>query len=170
MKNNLKLTAKDITLIGLMTAIIEVCKVLMKDLPNIELTTFWIIMFTLYFGKKIIYVIPTFIIIEGAMFGFGMWWIMYLYLWPLLALVTWIFRKNNSPWFWAVIAGLFGLFFGFFGSFPYIVTSGLYAAFAWWIQGIPWDIMHAIGNFLLMLILYKPIRYVMNRVNNILIA
>ena len=55
MGNSLKLSAKDITLIGLMVAIIEVCKVLMKDLPNIELTTFWIIMFTLYFGKKIIY-------------------------------------------------------------------------------------------------------------------
>lgn len=170
MKNNLKLTAKDITLIGLMIAIIEVCKVVMKDLPNIELTTFWIIMFTLYFGKKIIYVIPAFIIIEGTMFGFGMWWIMYLYLWPLLALVTWVFRKHNSAWFWSVIAGLFGLFFGLFGSFPYVITSGLYAAFTWWIQGIPWDITHAIANFLLMLVLYQPIRRVMNRVNNMLIA
>lgn len=170
MGNSLKLSAKDITLIGLMVAIIEVCKVLMKDLPNIELTTFWIIMFTLYFGKKVIYVVPTFIIIEGTMFGFGMWWIMYLYLWPLLALVTWIFRKNNSAWFWSVIAGLFGLFFGFFGSFPYIVTSGLHAAFAWWVQGIPWDITHAIANCTLMLVLYKPIRQIMNRVNNMLIA
>lgn len=166
MKNHLKLTAKDMTRIGLMIAIIEVCKVLMKDLPNIELTTFWIILFTLYFGKKIIYVIPAFILIEGAMFGFGMWWIMYLYLWPLLAFVTWSFRKNNSAWFWAVIAGIFGLFFGFFGSFPYFVTSGPYAAFAWWIQGIPWDITHAIGNFLIMLILYRPIRHAMNLVNN----
>ena len=170
MGNSLKLSAKDITLIGLMVAIIEVCKVLMKDLPNIELTTFWIIMFTLYFGKKIIYVVPTFIIIEGTMFGFGMWWIMYLYLWPLLALVTWVFRKNNSAWFWAVIAGIFGLFFGFFGSFPYIVTSGPLAAFTWWIQGIPWDITHAVANFVLMLVLYQPIRQIMNRVNNMLIA
>ena len=170
MGNSLKLSAKDITLIGLMVAIIEVCKVLMKDLPNIELTTVWIIMFTLYFGKKIIYVVPTFIIIEGTMFGFGMWWIMYLYLWPLLAFVTWSFRKNNSAWFWAVIAGIFGLFFGFFGSFPYIVTSGPLAAFTWWIQGIPWDITHAVANFVLMLVLYQPIRQIMNRVNNMLIA
>lgn len=162
----MRLKAKDITIIGLMIAIIEVCKFLMKDLPNIELTTFWIILFTLYFGRKIIYVIPAFIMIEGAMFGFGIWWIMYLYLWPLLALVTWIFRKQDSAWFWAVISGLFGLFFGLFGSFPYIVISGIYGAFAWWIQGIPWDITHAIGNFLIMLILYRPIRHAMNLVNN----
>ena len=135
----MKLVAKDITLIGLMVAIIEVCKVIMKDIPNIELTTFWIIMFTLYFGKRIIYVIPTFVVIEGLMFGFGMWWIMYLYLWPILAVVTWLMRKNDGAWFWAMIAALFGLLFGFFGAFPYIVTSGIYGAFAWWIQGIPWE-------------------------------
>lgn len=169
-KNSLKLTARDITLIGLMVAIIEVCKVVMKDLPNIELTTFWVIMFTLYFGRRILFVIPTFVLIEGMMFGFGMWWIMYLYLWPLLALAAWSFRKTNSVWVWAVIAGMFGLLFGLFGAVPYVFTSGPYAAFAWWVQGIPWDITHGIANFVLMFILYHPIRHVMNQVNNMLIA
>ena len=164
-ENTFKLTAKDITLIGLMVAIIEVCKIVMKDIPNVELTTFWVIMFTLYFGKKIAYVIPTFIVIEGLLFGFGLWWIMYLYLWPLLALVTWKFRKMNSAWNWAVISGLFGLLFGFFGAFLYVVTSGIPTAIAWWIQGIPWDITHGVANFALMLVLFRPIRNVMNRVN-----
>lgn len=166
----MKLVAKDITLIGLMVAIIEVCKLIMKDIPNIELTTFWVIMFTLYFKKKIIYVIPTFVIIEGVMFGFGIWWVMYIYIWPLLALVTWMMRKNDEAWLWAMIAGVFGLLFGFFGAFPYVLTSGIAGAFAWWIRGIPWDITHAIGNFILMLILYRPIRNAMNHVNNMSVA
>lgn len=169
-KSRIKLTAQDITLIGLMVAVIEVCKLFIKDIPNIELTTFWIIMFTLYFGKRILFVILAFILLEGMMFGFGMWWIMYLYLWPLLALVTWLFRKTNSVWIWATLAGVFGLLFGFFGAIPYIVTSGIYAAFSWWVQGIPWDIVHGIGNFVIMLVLYRPIRQIMNRVNNMLIA
>ena len=164
-ENTFKLTAKDITLIGLMVAIIEVCKIVMKDIPNVELTSFLVIMFTLYFGKKIAYVIPTFIVIEGLLFGFGLWWIMYLYLWPLLALVTWKFRKMNSAWNWAVVSGMFGLLFGFFGAFPYVVTSGIPTAIAWWIQGIPWDITHGVANFALMLVLFRPIRNVMNRVN-----
>lgn len=169
-EDNYKLTAKDITLIGLMVAIIEVCKVIMKDIPNVELTSFWVIMFTLYFGKKIIYVIPTFIIIEGLLFGFGLWWIMYLYLWPLLAFVTWKLRNMDSAWNWAIVSGMFGLLFGFFGAIPYAVISGIPTAIAWWIQGIPWDITHGIANFVIMLVLYKPIRNVMNRVNNMLIA
>ena len=155
-------------MIGMMIAIIEVCKVVMMHIPNIELTTFWIIMFTLYFGNKILYVVPAFILIEGCMFGFGMWWIMYLYLWPLLALVTWIFRKSDSIWTWATISGMFGLLFGFFGAFPYIVTSGVYGAFTWWIAGIPWDIVHCIGNIVLMVVLYHPIRYVMKQVNRLM--
>lgn len=166
----MKLVAKDITLIGLMVAIIEVCKLVMKDIPNVELTTFWVIMFTLYFDKRIIYVIPTFIMIEGLLFGFGIWWIMYLYLWPLLAVVTWTMRKNDGAWFWAIIAALFGLLFGFFGAFPYIAISGIHGAIAWWIQGIPWDVTHAIGNFVLMLILYRPIKNVMNRVRDMIIV
>ena len=165
----MKLLAKDITLIGLMVAIIEVCKVIMKDIPNIELTTFWVMMFTLYFRKKIIYVIPTFIIIEGFLFGFGMWWIMYLYLWPLLAIVTWLMCKNKESWVCAIVSALFGLLFGFFGAIPYVITSGIYGAITWWIRGIPWDITHAIGNFVLMLILHQPIKNVMNRVNKELI-
>jgi len=166
----MKLSVRDIVVIGMMVAIIEVCKVLMMNIPNIELTTFWIIMFTLYFGKNILYVIPAFILIEGVMFGFGMWWIMYLYLWPLLALVVWFLKKSDSVWTWATIACVFGLLFGFFGAIPYIVTSGLAGAIAWWIAGIPWDITHGIGNFLIMLILYHPIRQIMKKINKILIA
>ena len=56
-KNNkkYKLTIRDIALIGMMVAVIEVCKAALNFLPNIELTTFWIIMFTLFFGWKILW-------------------------------------------------------------------------------------------------------------------
>ena len=111
MKNR-KLTIKDITLIGLMVAVIEVCKVTLMSIPNVELNSFWIIMFTLFFGWKIIFVIPVFILIEGAMFGFHIWWIMYLYAWPLLALITWINRKKDSVLFFSILSAMFGLCFG----------------------------------------------------------
>ena len=171
MKRSLKagLTIKEITLIGMMIAVIEVCKVALSGIPNVELTSFWIIMFTLFFGKRILFVIPAFILIEGTMYGVHLWWIMYLYAWPLLAFVTWIFRKQDSVWFFSILSGLFGLMFGFLCSFPYVaigavdggIKNGLYAGFTWWVAGIPWDIVHGVANFVLMLILYTPIRTVM---------
>lgn len=165
-------TLKDITLIGMMVAVIEVCKVAMGFLPNIELTTFWIIMFTLFFGRKIIMVVPVFILIEGLMYGFGMWWIMYLYMWPSLAIISWIFRKQDNVWFWSILSGIYGLLFGFFCAIPYAVIgtvdggirSGLYAGFTWWVAGIPWDLVHGAGNFVLMMILYRPIYNVIKKV------
>lgn len=165
------LTIKDICLIGIMTAVIEVCKAVLSFLPNIELTTFWLIMFTLYFGRKSAFVVPVFILLEGCIYGFGMWWIMYLYLWPLLVFLTWVFRRQDTVWFWSILSAMFGLCFGLFGAIPYAVTgtigaslkAGLSAAFAWWVAGIPWDIVHGVGNFFLMLILYRPIRGIMQK-------
>lgn len=154
-------------------AVIEVCKATMTFLPNIELTTFWLIMFTLFFGKKVVFVVPVFILIEGCLYGFGSWWIMYLYTWPLLVLVTWIYRKQESLWFWSVLSAVFGLLFGLFCSIPYYVLGaidgglrgGLHAGFTWWVAGIPWDLVHGISNFVLMMVLYKPVCVIMKKVS-----
>lgn len=165
----MKITIKDITLIAMMVAIIEVCKVTLSFLPNIEVTTFWLIMFTIYFGRKIVYVVPIFIILEGAIYGFGTWWLMYLFAWPLLVFICYIFKNNKSIWFWSIFSGAFGLFFGALCSIPYVIIcafssgikTGIQLGIAWWIAGIPWDIVHGIGNFVIMLVLYIPIKLIL---------
>lgn len=166
-----KISINDICLIGIMVAVIEVCKLVLSFLPNVELTSFWLIMFTLFFGWKVAFVVPVFILIEGCVYGFGSWWIMYLYTWPLLVLVVWLCRKQTSPWFFSVLSGVFGLLFGLFCSLPYVVMgawdggihAGLRTGFTWWVAGIPWDLVHGIANFVLMLVLYQPIYTIMQR-------
>ena len=156
-----KLTVSDMAHIGMMVAIIEVCKVVLMGVPNIELTTFWIIMFTLYFGKRI--------------FGFHIWWIMYLYMWPSLAFLTRLLKKVDSVWAYSFLSAMYGLLFGFFCAIPYVVIgtvdggikNGLYTGFTWWVAGIPYDLLHGIGNFVFMLILYRPIRNIMNKLPQI---
>lgn len=155
-----------------MIALIEVCKSALLFLPNIELTSFLIIMFMLFYGRKTYIIIPAFILVEGCLYGFGLWWIMYLYAWPLLALVTWIFRRQDSKLFWSVVSCVFGLSFGLLCSFPYFfiglssggVKSGLITQFSWWIAGIPWDIVHGVGNFVIMFVLYQPISMAMKKI------
>lgn len=167
---------RDITMIGVMVAVIEVCKVTMAVLPNIELTTFWIIMFTLFLGKKSAFAVPVFILIEGTIWGFGLWWIMYLYIWPLLALMTWIFRKQDNIWFWSILSSVFGLAFGALSAIPYFfigfssggIRGGISGMFSYWIAGIPFDITHGIANFVLMMVLYKPVKHIMSKAKNLL--
>lgn len=171
-RNYGKIAVKDITFIGMMVAVIEVCKFAFAVLPNIELTSFWLILFTICFGWRIVFVVPVFILIEGAVYGVGPWWVSYLYVWPLLVLFAWIFRKKDDVWFWSILSGAFGLSFGALCALYYIVVGagdgglrdGLHAGFTWWISGIPWDIVHGVGNFVVMLVLYRPMKFVMNEI------
>ncbi len=166
-----KIALKDIAVTGLMVATIEVAKMALSFLPNIELTSFLLILYTLTFGRKVAYTVPVFILIEGMVYGFNLWWIMYLYAWPLLVFLTHIFKKNTSVWFFSVFSGIFGLMFGALCSIPYFfigwsggtIMSGIAHAATWWVAGIPWDITHCIGNFVIMLLLYTPARHTLQR-------
>ena len=107
-KGKHKIAAGDVALIGVMTAVIIVCKEVLSFLPNIELVSFWIIMFTLFFKWRVFFAVPVFVLIEGFLYGMNIWWIMYLYAWPLLALMTYLWRRQKSVWFWSVLSGAFG--------------------------------------------------------------
>ena len=143
MEKNKKLTTKDVAFIGMAIAIIEVCKIALQGIPNVETTTFWIMMFTMVLGGKMLFVIPAFILIEGCIYGFGLWWVMYIYAWPLLAFIAWLIRKNDSVLLYSIISALFGLFFGALCSIPYFFIGGFAMMFNWWIAGIPFDISHS---------------------------
>lgn len=157
------LKVKDIAQIGMMIATIEVAKNALAFLPNVELVTLLFILYTLTFGRKVLFVVPAFILLEGTIYGFGLWWVMYLYTWPLLVFITWLFRRQESVLFWSVLSGVFGLMFGALCSIPYFIGGGGAAGVAWWIAGIPYDILHCIANFLICLILYVPLRGILHK-------
>lgn len=152
-------------MIGMMVAMIEAAKTALAAIPNVELVSLLIILFTLFFGKKIIYVIGAFVLVEGLIYGFGIWWVMYLYAWPLLAYVTWLFRKQTSVWVFAAVSGVFGLLFGALCSIPYFFIGGWNMGFSWWIAGIPYDLIHGVSNFVVCLILFVPLRKVLGKLN-----
>ena len=64
-----------------------------------------------------------------------------------------------------MISGIFGLSFGLLCAIPYIFTSGIYGAFTWWVAGIPFDLIHGIANFVIMLVLHKPMKTVMAKMS-----
>ena len=175
-KNIAILTVKEIALMGMMVAVIESCKIALSFLPNVETTTFWLILFTLFFGWRIVFVVPVFILLEVSMYGPHLWVIMYAYIWPLLVLLVFFFRKQTNVWFWCILSGFFGLSFGMLCAIPYVVIgtvgnslrSGLYAGFTWWVAGIPWDLVHGVANFLIMMVLYNPVKGIMVQVKKMI--
>ena len=163
-------------MVGLMVAMIEALKLCMQALPNIELTSFLLILFTLHFGRLTAFAVPVFILIEGAVYGFGLWWVMYLYAWPLLVFAAHLCRRADSAFFWAAFSGVFGLLFGLLCAVPYFFiglagggfTQGLTQFFAWWVAGIPFDLIHCASNFILMLALYRPVSRLLRHLPDIL--
>lgn len=163
--HNNTLTIKDIALVGVMTATLEAGKMAMTFLPNVEVVSLFIILYTLAFGRKTVYAIFTFIFLEGCLYGFGLWWIMYLYAWPMLSFLAWCLRKYDTPLPYAVLSGVFGLFFGALCAIPYFFIGGWSMAFTWWVSGIPYDLVHCGANFVLCLILFKPLHRCLSTIN-----
>jgi len=156
---------KDIVIIGMLSAIMITVQVAFAFLPNIELVSLLIILYTLVLGRKTLFIIYVFVILEGLLYGFGLWWFNYLYIWTVLFLIVWLLRSIRSPFLWAIVSGLYGLSFGALCSIPYFILSGIPTGFAYWIAGIPFDITHAISNFTITLVLFYPLFYILNKIN-----
>lgn len=149
---------------AMMGVLLTVSKEVMAFLPNFEPVTLLIVLFTLCFGPMAAGAVAVFLLLEGLLYGFGSWWVMYLYVWPLLCGLTLLLRGMDKAWQWAVFAGLFGLGFGTLCSLAYLPVGGVRMALAWIASGLPFDLMHGGGNFLLMLVLYRPLRKALEKI------
>ena len=156
---------KTIVIMGLLSAILIIGQVGMSFLPNIEIVTPFILVYTLIFKKKVFCIIYAFVFLEGLIYGFGIWWANYLYVWAVLAIIVLLLQKNQSVIIWAVVAGAYGLLFGALCSIPYFISGGIGAGLAYWTSGIPFDITHCIGNFITTLIIFKPTYSVLKKLN-----
>lgn len=147
-----------------MAALIFASKVALAALPNINLNSLLIILTVVFFGWKSLYTVYVYVMLEGLVFGFSIWWFGYLYVWAILVVVAMLLRKNDSAVIWAVIAGLYGLIFGPLMYLEYFAINGGWEMFfAMWVSGIPYDLAHCGGNFVFTLVLYRPLHKVMER-------
>ncbi|MCL1830912.1 MAG: hypothetical protein FWG21_05725 [Oscillospiraceae bacterium] len=161
---NAKTTVRDITIPAIAAALLVGVQVGLSMLPNIELVSLLVILYTLHLRKKTLYIIYIFAVVEGIIFGFHIWWFVYLYIWTLLFIIAYIFRTSRSPFFWAIIGGIFGLLFGALSSIPYFFISGIGGGITYIIAGIKFDLLHCAGNFALILTLFKSLDKALTRI------
>lgn len=167
MTSNWKLSVRDLVLIALLGALLLAVQVALAVIPNVELVSLLVIVYTLVFRAKVIPMIYIFAVLEGLIYGFGIWWIMYLYVWTLLAGVTYLFRKMETTVGWAILSAAFGLLFGLLCSIPYLFVGGFSMMLAWWASGLLFDVLHCVGNFVVCLLLYKPLLRVLQKLNRV---
>ena len=159
-----KLSVRELCILSLMAALIFGTKVALASIPNINLNAVLIILTVVFFGWKALYTVYVYVLLEGLVFGFSVWWVGYLYVWAVLVVVVMLFRRNDSALFWAVVAGVFGLCFGLMMYLEWFAINGGWEAFfAMWVAGIPYDLTHCAGNFAFTLVLYRPLHTVLKK-------
>ena len=163
MDKNYRLPLGETVLFGMLGALMFALQVVMAPLPNIEPVSLLVMLFAVVFGWRALYATYVYVTMEILWFGLGTWNFNYLYIWAVLALAAVLLRKMDQPLGWALVSGVFGLCFGalcapvdvFIGGFSYAVTK--------WLSGIPFDVAHCAGNFVLTLVLWKPLRALMEK-------
>lgn len=138
-------------------------KVAMSGLPNIEPVSLFVMLYAVVFGKKSIYPIYIYIVMEFLCYGLHLWSINYLYVWMILAVSAWLLRDVKNPLVWALLCGGFGLLFGLLCTPVYAISGGIGYAVSWWISGVPFDLVHAAGNFVMALVLFVPLRKLLTK-------
>ena len=149
----MKITIREMTVFGMLGALMYASKMVMEVAPNIHLLGVFTIAFTVVYGKKALYPIYVYVFLNGALAGFNTWWIPYLYVWTVLWVVTMLLPKNMpkkmAPIIYMIVCALHGFGFGIL----YAPSQALLYGFtfeqtlAWIASGFPFDVIHGIGNF-----------------------
>ena len=161
-----KLTAFQIALFGMLAAMTFGAKVLMSGLPNIEPVSLMVMLFMAVFGWKGLYPLYLYVGMEILFYGPSLWNVNYLYIWLILALGAMALRRVRNPLWWALLSGVFGMAFGLLCTPVYAVTGGFAYAVSWFLSGLPFDVPHAIGNFCIALVLFAPLRALLEKLVN----
>lgn len=163
----MKLTTKEITIFGMLGAIMYISKFVMELFPNIHLIGVFTVAFTVVYKKKALYPIYTYVILNGVFCGFATWWIPYLYLWTVLWGIVMLLPKNMpqkvKPVVYMMVCSAHGFLFGTLYAPAQALIYGLNfkSMVAWVIAGLPWDFIHGISNFFCG-ILIMPIIAILN--------
>jgi len=161
-----KLTLRQIALFGVLAALTFGAKVAMSALPNIEPVSLMVMLFAAVFGWKALYPVYLYVGMEILLYGINLWNINYLYIWTILAAAAIAMRRLRNPIWWALLSGVFGMAFGLLCSPVYMAIGGFDYGIRWWLAGVAFDVPHAIGNFVIALVLFAPLRKLTEKLYN----
>ena len=161
-----KLSVRELAELSLLAALMFAGKEALSGIPNVHPVALLILVCTAVYGWKALYSVAVFVLLEIAVYGVGMWTLMYAYVWPLLAALSMLLRKDGTRLMYALLAAFHGLAFGALTSIPYVFIVGFKAELAWWAAGVPYDLIHCVSNFVIVLLLFEPLRKLVQRLHD----
>jgi len=144
-------------------ALMFVLKMVLAAMPNVEPVSLLVMVYTVTLGKWALIPIYIYVLMENLIWGISDWSICYIYIWLVLWLLSRLLQRMDSAIGWAVLSGAFGLCFGALCAPVYLLIGGWAYALAWWTSGIPMDLIHCASNFAMALVLFRPLRSLLDR-------
>ncbi len=133
-------------------ALMFVSDIAMEALPNIHLLGVFIISTTVVYRWKALFPLYVYVFLNGLYAGFSMWWIPYLYVWTVLFALAMLIPRRMPKWLapivYCAVSGLHGLAFGTIYAPAQALLMGftLKQTMTWIAAGFYFDVVHAIGN------------------------
>ncbi len=163
------LSVREMAIFAMLGTIMFISKIVMEPIPNVHLLGTLTMLYTVVFRTKALIPIYIYVFLNGLFAGFNMWWIPYLYIWTLLWGVTMLLPKKMTKGarmvVYPIVCALHGLLFGTL----YAPAQALMMRFtfeqtlAWIASGLWFDIVHAIGNLCLGLLIV-PLSELLHRI------
>ena len=152
-----KLSTFYIVLTAMFSAILIVSKEILAWLPNIEIVTMLIILYTRHFPRHTFYIIYIFAGAQCCLYGLSVYSVVYFYVWTILYFIVLALRRVDNFWIFFFVATLFDFLFGTLCSPIYFFIGGWKMVISWIISGITFDLIHGLGNAVVMLAVYRPL-------------
>lgn len=134
-------------------------KIVMEALPNIHLLGMLTMVYTIVFRGKALIPIYVYVALNGLYAGFSMWWIPYLYIWTILWGITMLLPrkmpKKVACVVYPLVCCLHGLAYGALYAPAQAIMYGFdfNQTLAWIVSGLPFDVLHAVGNLVVGLLI-----------------
>ena len=91
-----KLTIREVAELSLFCALMVAGKECLRVIQNVHPVTLLLLLATIIYGVKALYPAFGFALLEIALYGAGIWNLMYLYVWPIAVLIALPFRSSRS--------------------------------------------------------------------------
>ena len=146
------LTIEECVIFGVLGSIMFCSKLVMEFLPNVHLLGMLTITYTVVYRAKALIPIYIYVLLNGLYAGFSLWWVPYLYIWTILWGVTMLLPrrmpKKIACVVYPAVCGLHGFAFGALYAPAQAMMFGFTwkQALVWILAGLPWDVIHGIGN------------------------
>ena len=154
-----------VALVGMLAATLEVAKLVLALLPNIEVVTLLCGLYGYVFGIWGVLATVVFVSIEPLIWGFGTWIISYYLYWPLVALIFLLLGKAKvrNRVLLTATALVLTLWFGVLTSLVNVgLFSGSYDRFwyrfsIYYAQGIWFYVASLVSNVVAYPLLFRPL-------------